>query len=79
MNGTPGRLKRQKRPKNDEVRLTCSIEEAADILGIGRSTAYLAARKGDLPTIRLGGRVLVPRAALEQLLTTWDLSKPTIA
>ncbi len=49
-------------------RLTLTIEQAAKALCIGRGTAYEAARRGQLPTIRLGRRLLVPRAALERLL-----------
>jgi excisionase family DNA binding protein len=48
--------------------LTLSIEEAAELLGIGRSSAYEAARNGQLPTIRLGRRLLVPRPKLEAML-----------
>lgn len=49
-------------------RLTCSIGEAGALLGIGRASAYEAARTGQIPTIRLGRRLVVPRAALERLL-----------
>jgi excisionase family DNA binding protein len=45
-------------------RHTCSVEEAAAFLGIGRSTAYAAARDGSLPTLRLSHRLLVPTAKL---------------
>jgi hypothetical protein len=41
---------------------------AAAVLGIGRSLAYLMAERGDLPTIRLGGRVVVPVPALLAML-----------
>lgn len=47
---------------------TCSIEEAASVLGIGRSTAYAAARDGSLPTLRLSHRLLVPTAKLLTML-----------
>ncbi len=47
---------------------TCSIEEAARLLGIGRSTAYAAARDGSLPTLRLSHRLLVPTAKLLAML-----------
>ena len=46
-------------------RQTYTIEEAAKILGICRAVAY---RKGVLPTLRVGGRRLVPRRALERTL-----------
>jgi excisionase family DNA binding protein len=47
---------------------TLTVPEAAKVLGIGRNQAYEAARRRQLPTIRIGKRLLVPRAALERLL-----------
>lgn len=41
-------------------RATITIEEAATLLGIGRTAAYEAANRGQLPTRRLGRRLLVP-------------------
>ncbi len=35
---------------------------------VGRSAAYEAARKGEIPTIRIGRKKLVPIAAIERLL-----------
>ena len=49
-------------------RSTCSIIEAAALLGIGRSTAYAAARDGSLPTLRLSHRLLVPTTKLLAML-----------
>lgn len=51
-----------------EARLTITVEEAGKLLGIGRNGAYEAARRGDIPTIRIGKRLLVSRAALERKL-----------
>lgn len=51
-----------------EQRQTMTIEEAAQALGISRGSAYEGARRGDIPTVRVGRRLLVPRAALERLL-----------
>jgi excisionase family DNA binding protein len=48
--------------------LTLTVEEAAKLLGVSRGTAYEAARRGELPTIRLGRRLLVPRARLYELV-----------
>src|SRR6516165_4972233 len=42
--------------------------EAADLLNISRGAAYAAAKRGDLPTVRIGGRILVPLTALMRLL-----------
>ena len=45
-----------------------TIPETAKILRIGRNSAYEAARKGQIPTIKIGKRLLVPRKALERIL-----------
>jgi excisionase family DNA binding protein len=45
-----------------------TIEEAAEVLRIGRSAAYEAARRGQLPVIRIGRSLRVPRHRLEQWL-----------
>lgn len=50
------------------ARKTVSIEEARQLLGIGRTLAYAAARRGELPALRIGRRVVVPVAAIERLL-----------
>lgn len=47
---------------------TVSVERAGELLGISRGSAYDAARRGELPSIRIGHRVLVPTAALLRLL-----------
>ena len=51
-----------------ETRATITVEEAAALLGIGRTAAYEAARRGQLPTRRLGRRLLVPVPALLEWL-----------
>ena len=50
------------------ARLTITVEEAGRLLGIGRNAAYEAARRGEIPTIRIGKRLLVPLVALERKL-----------
>jgi excisionase family DNA binding protein len=49
-------------------RATITVEQAAQILGLGRTAAYDAARRGELPTRRLGRRLLVPVPALLEWL-----------
>jgi excisionase family DNA binding protein len=49
-------------------RQTLTVEEAARVLGISRSSAYEAVRRGELPTVKIGRRYVVPRVALERLL-----------
>ena len=54
-------------------RLTLSVAEAAKCLGICRNSAYEAIARGEIPVIRVGKRLLVPKAALEIMLAA---SKP---
>jgi excisionase family DNA binding protein len=49
-------------------RLTMTVEEAAVVIGISRATAYDAVSRGEIPCIRIGRRILIPRVALERLL-----------
>jgi excisionase family DNA binding protein len=45
-----------------------SVEETALVLGIGRSAAYEAVRRGEIKVLRIGRRILVPTAWLKQLI-----------
>ena len=49
-------------------RSSFSIRETAEILGISVWAAYSAAKKGDLPVIAIGRRLIIPRHALEKLM-----------
>jgi hypothetical protein len=51
-----------------EESLTVSVEIAGKAFGIGRNAAYEACKKGDIPSIRIGGRIAVPTAALRKML-----------
>jgi excisionase family DNA binding protein len=48
------------------------VEEAALILGVGRTTAFQLIANGSLATVRIGRRRLVPRAALDQFLRSLE-------
>lgn len=48
--------------------LTVSVPEAARMLGIGRSLAYELVNRGEIPRLKFGRRVVVPRAAVERLV-----------
>ena len=52
----------------NESRKTLTVPEAGLLLGVGRDAAYAAAHRGEIPVLRIGSRLLVPRAALERLL-----------
>ena len=49
-------------------RLALSVEEAGALLGISRDLAYDLVGRGELPSVRLGRRLVVPRRALEAAL-----------
>ena len=49
-------------------RLTYTVTEAAVLLGISRTTAYECVRRGEIPSLTLGRRVVISRAALERML-----------
>lgn len=55
---------------------TVTVERAAAILGISRGVAYDAARRGLIPTLRIGHRVLVPTARLAALLNDSGSRRP---
>lgn len=54
--------------KNDLVRETYDVPDAGKRLGLGKNAAYEAARRGEIPTIRIGRRLLVPKAAFNRML-----------
>ena len=52
-----------------ECEYTISVPEAGRrYFGICRNSAYVAAKRGDIPTIRIGRRLRVPVIALEKML-----------
>lgn len=56
----------QARPADD--RLALSVEEAGALLGISKDLAYDLVARRELPSVRLGRRIVVPRRALEETL-----------
>jgi excisionase family DNA binding protein len=47
---------------------TLTVDQVADILGTGRSATYEAIKRGELPSIRVGRKIVVPTAAVRRLL-----------
>lgn len=48
--------------------LALSVAEAAKLLRVSRTHVYELIRRDELPSVRLGRRVVVPRIAIERLL-----------
>ncbi len=52
----------------DPLRQTISVPEAGRRLGIGRNAAYDAVKRGELPVLRFGKRLVVPLVAFQRKL-----------
>lgn len=53
-------------------KLTITVAEAAKLLGISRGACYEAVRVGQIPSLRIGRRLLVPRHRLEAMIDGQD-------
>lgn len=51
-----------------ETRLVYEVPEAGAMLGLSRNASYAAAKRGDIPTIKIGKLLRVPKAAFDQML-----------
>ena len=51
-----------------EDRKAISVLECARLLGLGKNLCYEAIQRGEIPSIKVGGRILVPVAALDKML-----------
>jgi len=54
--------------KDLDSRAVLTIEETAELLERSRWVVYRAVRAGELPSLRLGRRLLIPTASLRKLL-----------
>ena len=45
-----------------------SVDQVADYLGLARNSAYAAVARGEIRSVRIGRRLIVPRSAIEQLI-----------
>jgi excisionase family DNA binding protein len=58
-----------KQSKPDLTKLTISVPEAgAHYFGLSRNGSYEAAKRGEIPIVRIGKIMRVPVAALERML-----------
>lgn len=61
------------------VEPTISVERAGALLGLGRSSAYMRVRSGELPALRLGRRLVVPTARVLAMLGLYpDPGPPSV-
>jgi excisionase family DNA binding protein len=67
-----------KPPKDNPLpRSAYSVAEVAQSLGLSTDAVYALLDKGDIPSVRLGTRRVIPAAAFERWLA--DLNQPATA
>jgi hypothetical protein len=57
----------RKRLPDPEVEPSLSVPAAGMFIGLSRAASYQAAKRGEIPTIRIGHRLLVPTARLRAM------------
>ena len=58
-------------PNNDN-KLCYTVPEAAELLGFSRNFGYELARRGEIPTLKFGNRIVVPKAKFDKMLEKND-------
>jgi excisionase family DNA binding protein len=56
--------------------LTISVERAGELLGISRASAYEAVKQGRIPHLRFGRKLVVPRVAVERMISEAGVARP---
>ena len=64
------RARRAAPKESGDETLVLTVPAAGKLLGISRYSAYAAAGRGQLPVVKFGGRLVVPKVALQRLLET---------
>ena len=54
------------------IQPTMSVPDAGRYFGLGRDSSYAAAKRGDIPTLRIGRRLVVPTASVLAILGLSD-------
>ena len=54
--------------QHDDGKLVFSVQEAARVLGLSRNKTYEAVMRGEIPSVRFGRRILIPKWALVRML-----------
>ena len=63
----------------DSGRATVTMQEAAQLLGVDARTVSGAVRAGEIPAIRVGRRVLIPRHRFIAYLDGADTAGPAVS
>lgn len=60
----------------DEEHRVLTVSEVAEILRVGRNLVYRMVERGEIPAIRVGRKIRVPKTALDRYLDGVDESRP---
>lgn len=60
---------------NETESAILSVNECAKYLKISRGSAYLGCLTGEIPHIKIGRRILIPKRAIEKMLEGQDDNK----
>jgi excisionase family DNA binding protein len=61
----------------EKEKVTLTVEEAGKLLGISRPLVYQMAKSGQLPILRFGKRILIPKVAFEEMLASSRKANPS--
>ena len=56
-------------------RLTLNVTEVAAHLGLSRNATYLAIKNGQIPSVKIGKRLLIPKIQFEKILNGTEGAK----
>lgn len=54
--------------EDNDRKLAYSVEETAQLLDCSKDLVYESIRRGEIPAVHIGRRILVPKLALEKML-----------
>jgi hypothetical protein len=74
VDGTSGTVSNKHESSKFERQTVRLWPDAGRTIGLGRAAAYEAAKRGQIPVLRFGRRLLVPRKALDRLLDGLDFA-----
>ncbi len=53
----------------DELPLVLRVEDLMAVLGIGRNAAYALVRSGQIRSLKVGCKIIIPKQAIEEFLS----------
>lgn len=70
---------RRKQPRSASATTYASVDDLAKEIGVSRHACYEGIKKGVIPHIRIGRRIVLPKAAIAEWLKTAGRRETTLA